>query len=168
MAFADRVQKHLFGSGALTTAEVEKRWLQRANQIDAAIIAESARWGNYWDDTPLSKSDWLKEQKRLVNHYFPRRTNILLQQLRRAGLYPSLDTPSVEIKTEGQARKLVLTAKVGKIYYRTDGHDPRKFWEGSILEGSEVYGKPIQFSKDLNLKARVFDQGKWSSLLEVR
>ena len=43
---ADRIQKHLFNDGALTVGANTARWLARADQVEAAIIGESARWGD--------------------------------------------------------------------------------------------------------------------------
>jgi hypothetical protein len=88
-AFAARVQKHFFGDGALTPAACARRWMERAKEVDLAIIAESARWGYYRRDRPYTRDqDWAAEQQRLLKEYFPRRTEIVLQQLQAVGLYP--------------------------------------------------------------------------------
>jgi CotH kinase protein/Chitobiase/beta-hexosaminidase C-terminal domain len=88
-AFAARVKKHLFGDGALTPAACADRWRQRAKEVDLAIIAESARWGYYRRNPPFTRDqDWAAEQQRLLKEYFPQRTEIVLQQLQAAGLYP--------------------------------------------------------------------------------
>lgn len=52
MLFADRVYKHMFDGGALTTPEANSRFIEICNQIDKAIIAESARWGDVQANTP--------------------------------------------------------------------------------------------------------------------
>jgi hypothetical protein len=89
-AFAARAQKHFFGDGALTPPACAARWMKRAKEVDAAIIAESARWGYYRRGTPYTRDkDWLAEQERLLKDYFPRRTGIVLEQLQAAGLYSS-------------------------------------------------------------------------------
>ena len=44
--FADRLQKHFFNGGALTLAATKARWMKYADDLDRAIIAESARWGD--------------------------------------------------------------------------------------------------------------------------
>jgi hypothetical protein len=36
LAFADRVQKHFFNDGALTSAAVAARWMKRAAEVDQA------------------------------------------------------------------------------------------------------------------------------------
>ena len=45
MRFADRFYKHCFNDGVLTVENALARLDFRAQQIDKAIIAESARWG---------------------------------------------------------------------------------------------------------------------------
>jgi hypothetical protein len=88
-AFAARVQKHLFADGALTAAASAQRWIRRAKEVDVAITAESARWGYYRRNTPYTRDqDWASEQQRLLKEYFPKRTEIVLQQLQAVGLYP--------------------------------------------------------------------------------
>jgi hypothetical protein len=87
--FATRVQKHFFGAGALTPKAVAARWMKRATEVDLAIMAESARWGGYRRDPPYTRDrEWLAEQRRLLENYFPRRTEVVLGQLRSAGLSP--------------------------------------------------------------------------------
>ncbi|MDE0594093.1 MAG: lamin tail domain-containing protein [Roseibacillus sp.] len=44
--FADRAYKHLFHGGALTNLENRGRFQNYADQIDTAIVCESARWGD--------------------------------------------------------------------------------------------------------------------------
>ena len=44
--FADRAYKHLFHGGALTNLANRNRFQKYADQIDRAIICESARWGD--------------------------------------------------------------------------------------------------------------------------
>jgi hypothetical protein len=88
-AFAERVQKHFFGDGALTPAACAARWMKRAKEVDVSIIAESARWGYYRRNPPFTRDkEWAAEQQRLLKEYFPKRTEIVLEQLRAAGLYP--------------------------------------------------------------------------------
>jgi hypothetical protein len=48
--FADRVHRHLFNDGALTPERVEDRWLRRSREVELAVVAESARWGDYRRD----------------------------------------------------------------------------------------------------------------------
>jgi hypothetical protein len=52
LLFADRVQKHCFNDGALSCAASQDRYMEIANWIDKAIVAESARWGDVQMSTP--------------------------------------------------------------------------------------------------------------------
>jgi len=140
--FGDRVHKHLFNEGALTPQKNIQRWLKRADELDVAVIAESARWGDYRRDMHSYSSGpyylhtrndfWIPEKNRLINDYFPRRTDIALNQFRSRGLYPRIDAP--EFRINGSYRHggqiapddaLSMTTSTGIIYYSLDGTDPR-------------------------------------------
>ncbi|MEX2186307.1 MAG: lamin tail domain-containing protein [Pirellulales bacterium] len=111
LRFADRAQQHLFGDGALTAEAMRERWEPLAAEINGAVVAESARWGDAFPPynspilpsppwplplwtSPLGRSDVLAEQTRLYDTVFPFRTETALQQFRANSLYPSLDAPT--------------------------------------------------------------------------
>jgi hypothetical protein len=54
--------KHLSNDGALTAANAQARWLELNNIVDRAIVAESARWGDTWEETPLIWEGCLKDE----------------------------------------------------------------------------------------------------------
>jgi autotransporter-associated beta strand protein len=56
LLFADRVKKHMFDGGAISLAGSSSRYLSIAAQIDKAIVAESARWGDTADKTPYGST----------------------------------------------------------------------------------------------------------------
>jgi hypothetical protein len=95
--FARRARSHCLGDGALSPAAAAKRFRSWADNIDLAVIAESARWGDYRRDVHPYKTGpyelytrdkhWRPEIDRLLSDYFPRRTAVFLQQLKSAGLY---------------------------------------------------------------------------------
>lgn len=92
--FAERVKKHCFAGGALTPEAAAKRWMARASEVDLAIVAESARWGDSRRRMPYTRDrEWVTEQRRLLREYFPRRTGTLLQQLREEKLFSALIAP---------------------------------------------------------------------------
>jgi hypothetical protein len=95
--FAERAQLHLSGHGALTPTAAAARFQKWADRLDAAIVAESARWGDYRRDVHPYKvgpyllytrdEHWRPEIQRLLKDYFPHRTAAVLQQFQEAGLY---------------------------------------------------------------------------------
>ncbi len=56
LLFADRVYKHCFNDGALSSAAAQERYQSIANWIDKAIVAESARWGDVKMTTPYGST----------------------------------------------------------------------------------------------------------------
>ena len=132
--FGDRVRKHFFDDGALTPAQSIARFRARADEIDLAIIAESARWGASKRFTPRTRNDdWVPMLNLTINSYFPTRTATVLQQVRNKGWYPQTNFPTFSIA--GTARRqglfapgeqLIITSAAGDpIYYTVDGTDPR-------------------------------------------
>ncbi|MFB3788980.1 MAG: lamin tail domain-containing protein [bacterium] len=94
MRVADRIQKHFFHGGVLTPEASQARYAEIARFIDRAIVGESARWG----DAPGGRArtrddDWVKERDRILNQYLTVRSGIVLEQLRKAKLYPTLPAP---------------------------------------------------------------------------
>lgn len=141
--FADRVHKHLFNDGALTVEMNKQRWNRRADEIDLAVIAESARWGDYRRDVhPYSSgpyylytknSYWTPEKRWLLEDYFPNRTRNALTRFKNSGLYPNVDAPIFRINGSQQHggwisknHQLTMTGAAGTICYTLDGSDPRQ------------------------------------------
>jgi hypothetical protein len=97
-AFADRVQKHFFGSGPLTAANSGARFQRISRQLETPIIGEAARWGDYrrsvhpYKEGPFERytrdDHWRPEIARLLRDYFPKRSDVVLGQFREAGLIP--------------------------------------------------------------------------------
>ncbi len=97
MRFADRTHRHFFNAGAMTPEKAIALCLARAGEIDLAIIAESARWGDQRParaNRPYTQADWWAEVNGyLLGTFFPARTQIVLNQLRNRGLYPQVEAP---------------------------------------------------------------------------
>src|SRR4029079_1313883 len=55
--FAERAKLHLTGAGPLTPTKTGERFQKWAEQLDVAIIAESARWGEYRAGGHLKKNE---------------------------------------------------------------------------------------------------------------
>lgn len=167
--FGDRIHKHLFNAGALTPANTAARWMQHAATLDNAIVAESARWGDLKQANPLTRDvEWIAEQNRLLNTYFPFRTNNLLTIYRNEGLYPAVAAPTFSQHggTVQAGFDLAITAPAGTRYYTTDGSDPR-------LPGGAVSPSAIAVTGDVTLaesgtiRSRVLSGGTWSALTEA-
>ena len=142
--FADRVQKHFFNDGALTTARNIARFNARAAQVRLAMKMEEARWGDARLSTGIpvghvaryTVADW-ENAVTNVNNWMATRNAIVLDQLSRDGLYTALTPPTMADDATGTPKRggnvtpgfaLRLTASGSPapvIYYTLDGSDPR-------------------------------------------
>jgi hypothetical protein len=96
--FAERARQHLAKGGALAPDKAAERFRTWAKEIEGAVVAESARWGDYRRDAHPYKTGpyeiytrndhWRPEIDRLLKDYFPKRTEVVVKQFREAGLYP--------------------------------------------------------------------------------
>jgi hypothetical protein len=138
LRFADHAHKHLFNSALLTSGPAIGRFEARAEQIDMAIIAESARWGDSMTDPPRTKTDWQNAINNEVNNFFPTRDGVIVSQLRNttlrsgvlAPIYPSVDAPLFNdlggiVVPIGFNVTMSNPNGSGIIHYTTDGNDPR-------------------------------------------
>lgn len=120
--FADLVQKHLYGDGALSPAKAQARFRSRMNEIDLAIIAESARWGR----GKTRDATWLPACNQVVNDYLVKRRDIIVAHFRNRGWFPSIDAPLYSVmNSEVASGDVVGVAGTGPFYYTMDGSDPR-------------------------------------------
>ncbi len=182
LLFADHLHRHFFNGGVLTPGKIAERWMARANQIEKAIVAESARWGDYrrdvhpWSSGPYYLYDrdtyWIREQSNLLNLYFPRRSDIVLNQFRTAGLYPSVGAPIFN-KHGGEIDPgFILTMTLppgtsGTIFYTTDGTDPRIFGTGGVAAAAVSYEGPVVLNDTTLVKARILSGNTWSAVTEA-
>lgn len=182
--FADRVQKFCLNNGELTPESAAGRWNMRAGEIDKAINAESARWGDYrrdvhrWQTGPYElytrETFWVPQKKYLLNTFFPGRTNIFLTHLRAAGLFPSINGPAFLINNKpviqdkiSSGSVLTMTCDNGTIYYTTDGSDP-VIWNSVpvISPLANQYTGGLSLTESSHIKARVFHNNEWSATTE--
>jgi hypothetical protein len=141
MLFADRAHKHLFNGGTMTPEKAIALCRSRASQIDLAIIAESARWGDQRParaNNPYTKADWWKEvDGYLIKTFLPARTGIVLNQLRNRGLYPQVAAPVFQVNGTYRhggylAATDILSMTGGTIWYTLEGSDRRTLPSGSL------------------------------------
>jgi hypothetical protein len=170
---ADRIQKHFFNDGVLTPAKAGQLFDQRTSEIFQAVVAESARWGDSKQSTPLTRVHWQNEVNRVRNNYIPGRTNTVFSQLVQDNLYPTLGAPLFS-RFGGPIDpgfQLTLSKPVGSpagatIYYTLDGSDPRLV--GGGLSGSAVaYTGPITLNASTQVTARIRNGSTWSALVEA-
>jgi len=175
--FADRVHKWMFNGGALTTEAATERFLARITQIELAIIAESARWGDSKSTVPKTKDDdWLVTVNGVLDIYMVQRPDIVLAQLKARGWYPDLAAPTFNqhggtIPSQAPFFSLAMTAPAGTIYYTLDGSDPR-LRGGARSPDAIPYAGPVALTRSTHVMARVLvDDGQgnltWSALDEA-
>lgn len=90
--FSELARKHLTGEGALTTDRCVARFHARAKQIDKAIRAQSARWGDA-AMRPGSHSytvdDWKSRIEWVIEKVLRSRETTIIAQLQEDGLFDS-------------------------------------------------------------------------------
>ena len=178
--FRDKAFRYFSEEGIFSPSKTLARFTKRADEIEMAIIAESARWG----DSQISPSrtrdeDWIPEIEQMYADYFPVRTGIVIEQMKDAGLYSDFDPPVVSRAGSPLAdQSYVITDDFvlsvdnpnasGTMYYTLDGSDPRGIG-GIISDRAFASGNhveiPIGGSTILN--ARVKLENEWSPLRQV-
>jgi hypothetical protein len=170
MLVADHIHRHFFNNGLLTPASCSNLFMVRKNEIDRAVVGESARWGDAKRATPFTRDvEWMTEINRVLNNYIPQRSGIVLNQLRAKQLYPTVVAPS--FNQHGghvpRAFSLSMSAPTGTIYYTLDGTDPR-LMGGAIAPNALRYQGPVRINESLQVKSRVWTgTNSWSALNEA-
>ena len=169
--FSDRIQKHFFDGGALTPEETDARWMARAREIESALSAEAARWGdNKRPARPYTRDvEWAAELAAMRRNWFPRRTATVLGQLRGQGLYPRVAAPEIEphggVGQSGSSA--VLSAAAGTVWFTLDGSDPRASGGAVAERAIEGSGQPMRLEQSTRVLARALDGTVWSALVDV-
>ena len=179
--FADHVYKHFFNLGYMTPEKAKELFLSRAHEIEMAIIGESARWGDSYNEPPMNKDDnWKWAVDDIAEHYFPSRTNIVFNQLKDVNLYPDIDPPlfynnemeiidrSLEIEPGYKLKLMNPNNTEGAIFYTVDNSDPRSIG-GEISASSADGGDEIELTVNTTavIKARIKNGDIWSALHEI-
>jgi len=165
LRFADHVHEHFFNNGALTATETAKRLETRKNEIYAAVVAESARWGDSVGTLRTRDDDWLTQVNWLLNSYMPYRTGIVLGQIESKGWYPTVAAPEFNQHGGSIASGFLLTISgSGTIHYTTDGSDPRAVGGGAV---GSAYGSSITLTESTQVRARALSGGVWSALTKA-
>ncbi|MDG2385206.1 MAG: Ig-like domain-containing protein [Pirellulaceae bacterium] len=170
LRFADRIQKHFFNGGAVTRERAQALMQARVEQINTAIVAESARWGDQHNEPPLTKDTWRKEVDWLLNTFLGQRTQVVLNQFRKRGLYPSVEAP--QLNQHGGlvdvGFSLEMATPTGVIYYTLDGEDPREIGGAIGAKAREwLPNQRLDFQVDTRVMARVWTGAEWSALSDA-
>ena len=177
--FTDLIQMHLFNDGALTVEASQARWDARSNEIEAAIIAESARWGDAREgeqivvdsgDAPvtvptLTVDHWRAENLNVRNNYFQEHFDAFISRMIADGLFSAVEAPVFNQHggdvTADFDLKMNITG-LGDVYYTTDGSDPMD--GGSPSANAQLYTGPINLAQSGMVLTRTLDNGVWSGL----
>lgn len=179
--FADRAWKHLSEGGALSPEKSLERINIRINEVDVAIVAESARWGDSKrTGAPYTRNNnWIPEISKIRNNYIPYRTKVLIDQLLRADLFPGVNAPVIKMQSGTPVPENVfltspLTIEIenpnssGTIYYTLNGSDPRKPG-GGVNTGVSFSLNTVRLNvaSSTQIKARILSGGEWSAMQQV-
>lgn len=182
MELADAIQCNCFMEGALTTSQVETVFTIRAQQIEKALIAESARWGNVdfefngsfghqqkdnWDVF----DEWEKAKTVTLSHFIKNRTDTLIKHYQTAGIFPRIKAVQYANENifleDNETIELINPNETGEIYFTLDGADPRAFG-GEISKNAILYENPFSVNdvpnQSVTLKARVYINNNWSAM----
>ena len=169
--FADAAHQALFNNGALTAEACLSRMRERKAQIELAIIAESARWGDTLKRTPFTKADWEAAVAKL-EEFLRNRGPIVVEQFREVGLYPMSDAPEISVTGSGAEGDPAFVSienpnPVGEVFLTFDGSDPREIG-GAINPFAFTYTKPFALPNLATLvRARFRREGEWGVLIEA-
>jgi len=178
LRFADRVQKQFFGDGALTQTKVIDRMERRIAQIDTAIIAESARWGDAKKKPAFTKDTWQAAVRRMIQ-FTNGRVEAVIQQLRDVGWLTEENAPALFIsgKETGGPQDVSFDTAGGVVYYTVDGSDPR-LPGGKLNPQALAYNRidgyvdgnsnakyliPNDTAETVGWQNTAFDDGGWNS-----
>ncbi|MCA9245736.1 MAG: lamin tail domain-containing protein [Planctomycetales bacterium] len=172
--FANRVHELLFNDGLLTPENASARWQARQQEIDLAMVAESARWGDRQQADPHTREDeWLSEMDWMRDTYWDANYQRVLARFRdvvlnppgtQYKLYPDVEAP-VYNQHGGAVDagfQLSMSADNGDIFYTLDGRDPLQA-DGSLHPDALPYTGPISVDASVRVRARARVGEDWSA-----
>ncbi|NJK84825.1 MAG: hypothetical protein HC906_01445 [Bacteroidales bacterium] len=177
MRFKDRAFQ-LLEETTLTEDSCRARFNSRISEIEKAIIAESARWGDTRSGSPLNRDDhWYPELNKVLTTFFDNRTQIVIDQLKDEGLYTTLLPPTIsrngtKIKSPvymvNEPFSVSLAAGTNTIYYTLNGNDPRLAGSGISPDALQIKGNgTLSINGSAIIKARTYKNGAWSALKHI-
>ena len=184
LRFSDRVQALMQNGGALTEAKAQLAYQTRLNEIDQAIIGESARWGdNRFPTDPYTRQDFLDvnsnkltgDMKAVVPDFFPVRTGVVLADFAGASWLQSLAAPvfnnyggEVSPGFDVTISKPPGSPASGEIYYTLNGADPRLTGGAENPTAAHAAGPiTIDINSSKHVLARIKNGSEWSALIDA-
>lgn len=175
--WADRTQRMFFNDGILTPENLIERYQAMADEIEPAIYAETARWGDDNASRPHTIEEWRDERDWMLNTYLSQRSAIVVEQFKDRDLFPQKEAPvlSQHGGTVSTGFELSMEGSTSGLFYTTDGSDPYHFTPSGSIEISEQaspYENPIPITGTTTVKARyysksIFGSVTWSALTEA-
>lgn len=175
LRFADHAHRAFFHQGPLTQSEAAARYEFRMQQIDRAIVGESARWGDNRQTQPYTRANWLATQQNKLNQFFSTRSDRVLGRLKAAGLYPMIDPPVFYVNiteqhggTMATGEPFLIAAGRGTSYFTLDGSDPRLPGGSINSDSAQAFTQPLTLPHSVVVKARALNGSTWSAIHEAR
>lgn len=178
---ADRIQETFVNAtGKFTPDGIKESYTKLTNEIELAMIPESARWGDWYPayttfnpstlNPPYTLNDhWVPRRDWFMDEYFPQRTDIVFTQLKNYGLIPTAEAPKFTHSTGSynEVIQLGMSSNTGSIVYTLDGTDPRMEITNASSANAKTYATPIRLGdKDtiVMVKARTKNSSEWSAI----
>lgn len=167
-----RVERHFYEpDGAFAGDTPKELYSALAAEVEPAIPAEAARWGDKNNDgTVYTLTEWRKERDRLLKEWFPARREVVLAQLTALGLNVRLQKPSLSLAPGWHPAGSILTAAAepGTVIYFTQEPesgspmlDPRSAG-GSVSLQARVWSGSLTLNGNTVLTFRAWRDGVWS------
>lgn len=116
LEFADHLQRSFFNGGPLYVnpenpnwdpAHPENNmpaalWMELTSDIEEALIAEATRWGDVRGIQYTPHDQFQDLRNDLLENWFPRRSEIVLEQFRAYEMYPQIGAPTFQINAADQ------------------------------------------------------------------
>ena len=178
--FADRAYKNFYNNGVFVPEVAQERFQKRVAEITKAIIAESARWGDFTTGTgpPYTWDSWDMQIKDIYASFFPVRTNIVIDQMKAAKLTVNFNPPTYtkdnvlltgDVYPISGNYKVTVKSSMGQIYYTLDGSDPRLVGgQSSRMAITITNGGIIDLQGTTIINSRVKNGEEWSALATAK